>query len=62
MPTTSGSISSLSTTRIHRLSQVSTELTRIETISTISKKLVPHRGWNRTYFLAFSGVSRSPAS
>ena len=36
--------------------------TKMATIITISRKLVPQRGCRREYFCAFSGVSGSPAS
>ena len=49
-------------TRITRLFQVTKENTSTDTTRTISRKLVPHRGWNRVYFFTFSGVSSSPAS
>ena len=59
---TTGSSRIFSATRIQILLQVTTEKTRMEMTSTISRKLVPQRGWKRTYFAAFSGVSSSPAS
>ena len=62
MPTVTGSRTSLSSTRITRLFQVTKENTSTDTTRTISRKLVPHRGWNRVYFFTFSGVSSSPAS
>ena len=36
--------------------------TKMATIITMSRKLVPQRGWKREKRWAFSGVSGSPAS
>ena len=52
----------LSPTRIQILSQVTREDTRMESSSTMTRKLVPQRGWKRVYLRTFSTVSSSPCS
>src|SRR3954454_7285107 len=56
MPTMRETISS------HQSGRPSGANTKIATIMTISRKLVPQRGWRRENCFAFSGVRSSPAS
>ena len=49
-------------TRIHQACRPAIANTKIETIITTSRKLVPQRGCRREYWAARSGVSSSPAS
>ena len=62
MPMTSGSSSSLHTTRRPMLPHGSTLYRNTLTMTTRMRKLVPQRGWKRVYLRTFSTVSGSPAS
>ena len=62
MPMTTGSSSSLSSTRSPVLLQGRTLYKNTLMMTTKIRKLVPHRGWNRVYLRTFSTVSSSPAS
>ena len=62
MPMTTGSSSSLNSTRRPMLPQGRTLYKNTLTMTTRMRKLVPQRGWKRVYLRTFSTVSASPAS
>ncbi len=57
-----GSTNIFSTTRSHKVSQVTRLDTKILTNSTKIKKLVPQRGWNLRCLRIFSTVRGKPFS
>ena len=61
-PATSGMPTTRETNSQCQSSLPSGAKTKMATIITISRKLVPQRGWKREYSRAFSGVSGRPAS